>query len=208
MRLMDRDLVILREINRWRFCLGRHIRFLVGFSGERACDRRLKILCEAGYILKKKVLYGVPSLYTLTRKGRVILSTSLKADKIRLETLTHDITVLDAVIFIIDKYKLSLDDIKTEKELHSEDGFGTRKHVPDFVFKYNDKNVCVEVELTGKAKDKFLKNLKNNYLKYDNQIWVIPIKETRNRSMIEKSGYTDIKIIDCEVIKNYIKSGK
>jgi len=44
MNIVERDYMILRELDRWRFCLGRHIKMLTGFEGVRACDRRLKKL--------------------------------------------------------------------------------------------------------------------------------------------------------------------
>jgi hypothetical protein len=206
MKLMERDYLILCELKRWGFCLGRHVRFLTNFNGTRACDRRLKILCEAGYIMKKKVLYGVPSLYTITGRGCLLLGASPKKSQIRLENIAHDITVLDMVIFIMDTYNLSLSDIKSEKQLHGEDGFSLRKHRPDFVFRYREKNICVEVELTAKAKDKLLKNLKNNYLEYESQIWLLSASDSKNRNIIENSGISDIKIINCEVVTNYIKT--
>jgi len=42
MRLVDRDKKIIKEIDRWRVCQGRHIKELAGFDGQRACDRRLR----------------------------------------------------------------------------------------------------------------------------------------------------------------------
>lgn len=53
-RIVDRDRLIIREIDRWRVCLGRHIKELAGFTGQRACDRRLRKLINAGYIKKKE----------------------------------------------------------------------------------------------------------------------------------------------------------
>ena len=98
MRLQERDYSILQEIERWRFCLSRHIKCLAAFSGQRACDRRLKLLIEAGYIQHKKILYGIPSLYYLTHKGKVLIHANKRQDKIKIEQITHDITVLDTVI--------------------------------------------------------------------------------------------------------------
>ena len=63
MRVEERDMLILREVERWRVCGSRHIKFLAGFTGQRATDRRLKILIEAEYLERKKYLYGVPSIY-------------------------------------------------------------------------------------------------------------------------------------------------
>lgn len=60
MRLENRDFQILNEVYRFRFCLGRHIKVLCDFTSARARDRRLKILLEAGYLERRKILYGIP----------------------------------------------------------------------------------------------------------------------------------------------------
>ena len=90
--------------------------------------------------------------------------------KIRIEQLVHDIAVLDTAIFFNKRYGIDLETVKTEIELHRQDGFGVRKHRPDFVFTKDDKSICVEVELTLKARDRFERNMKDNFLKYDLQI--------------------------------------
>jgi hypothetical protein len=43
-KLVNRDYQIFREIDRWRVVLGRHITALAGFTGQKACDRRLRKL--------------------------------------------------------------------------------------------------------------------------------------------------------------------
>ena len=47
-RLVERDYRIFREAERWRVVLGRHLAELAGFTGLKACQRRLKKLIEAG----------------------------------------------------------------------------------------------------------------------------------------------------------------
>lgn len=152
MRVTKRDELILQEIDRWRACGGRHIRFLAGFSGQRATDRRLRILMDAEYIERKKYLYGVPGIYFLTTKGKSLIQATARPEKVKVEQIVHDMTVLDTAIYFMHKQKLTLDDITTEKQLHQQDGFGVRKHRPDFVFQKDDETNCVEVELTLKAK--------------------------------------------------------
>jgi len=129
-------------------------------------------LIDAGYLLRKKYLYGVAYLYTLTHKGRILLGANKREDKIRVDRITHDIFVLDAVIYYIRKHSLSLEKIESEKELHIKDGFGTRKHHPDFVFEVGGKKFAVEVELCPKAKDRLEKNVRDNYLNFDGQVWI------------------------------------
>jgi len=74
-RLVDRDYIIFREIDRWRVSLGRHICVVAGFTGQRACDRRLRKLIDAGYLERKKILYGLPGIYTNTNQAKLITQT-------------------------------------------------------------------------------------------------------------------------------------
>ena len=186
---------ILRLIYRFKFCLGRHIKTLAQFSGTRAADRRLKALVEAGYLNRKKYLYGIPYLYTVAHKGRVLIGANKRENKIRLEQISHDIYVLEALIFFKEKYALALSDIESERELHIKEGFGTRKHQPDFIFSYQGKKYAIEIELTAKAKANFEKNVRDNYLNYDAQIWITD--DTKVFSMLQalNNNYSNIEII-------------
>jgi len=151
---MERDRKIIRQIDRWRVCQGRHIRELAGFGGQRACDRRLRKLIEAGYIRREKILYGVAGIYKNTSSAtRIMEERVLPQSKVRVEQILHDIAVLDAAIYFNKKHGIEFADMKTEIELHRLDGFGVRKHRPDFVFTDNDnKLTCVEVEFSLKSR--------------------------------------------------------
>ena len=61
----------------------------------------ITILLEAGYITRKKYLYGVPSLYALSHKGKVLLGLSPRQEKIRIDQIAHDIAVIDTAIFFM-----------------------------------------------------------------------------------------------------------
>lgn len=204
-RLVDRDERILREIDRWRVCQGRHIRELAGFSGQRACDRRLRKLMEAGYIKREKVLYGVAGIYRVTAKASKIIAGGLPSvnHKIRPEQITHDIAVLDSTIFYSKKFEISFDKITSEIQLHRLDGFGIRKHRPDFIFTKDGKVTCVEIELTLKAKDRLERNIKENFLTYDKQVWVVPSFNTKIAKTLEKykTEYPNIELIELDEIK-------
>ena len=133
MNLTERDYGIFREIDRWRFCLGRHIKVLAGFSGQRACDRRLRTLIEAGFLERKKVIYGVPSIYSLTYKAKMLIGANKRQDKIRLDNIAHDIAVLDVAIFFITKFNIPLKDIITEKHCFPARRFLSRCLIPYFL---------------------------------------------------------------------------
>lgn len=206
MRLTERDELILREIDRWRACGGRHIRFLAGFSGQRATDRRLRILMDSEYLERKKYLYGVPSIYFLTPKGKSLIQATARPEKVKVEQIVHDMTVLDTAIYFMYKQGLALDDITTEKQLHQIDGFGVRKHRPDFVFQKDDETNCVEVELTLKAKNRLLNIIKDNFMEYDVQNWIVPDSQLRIRQILEDSQryYTNIHMISLQEVTGYV----
>lgn len=208
--MTERDELILREIDRWRACGSRHIRFLAGFSGQRATDRRLKILMEAEYIERRKYLYGVPSIYFLTAKGKSLIQVGTGTEKVKVEQIVHDRTVLDTAIYFIQKEDFSLHDITTEKQLHQLDGFGVRRHRPDFIFTKDELTYCVEVELTQKAKTRLMNIIKDNFMEYDTQIWIVPDSQTAILQTLTDSQryYTNIQVHSLQKIIDYMNQLK
>lgn len=206
MRLTERDELILREVDRWRVCGSRHIRFLAGFSGQRATDRRLKILIEAGYLERKKFLYGVPSIYFLTAKGKSLIQAGTRLEKVKVEQIVHDMTVLDTAIYFMHKKGLSLQSITTEKQLHQLDGFGIRRHRPDFIFQQDNLTYCVEVELSQKTKNRLLNIIKDNYMEYDTQIWIVPDSQSVILQILKdsKQYYDNIQARSLQKINDYM----
>lgn len=205
-RVTERDELILREVERWRACGSRHIRFLASFSGQRATDRRLKILIDNGYLNRKKFLYGVPSIYFLTSKSKKFIQATNRTEKVKVEQIVHDMNVLDTAIYFMYKYKIKLDEITTEKQLHQLDGFGVRKHRPDFIFKKDNETNCVEIELNLKAKSRFLNIIKNNFMEYDIQNWVVPNTQSSIYQILNdsKKYYSNIKIYSLQEVLNYV----
>ena len=156
MELRERDFKVFREVERWRVCLGRHIQFLAGFSSPRTCDRRLRGLVEVGLLSRHLVMYGVPNVYQLTRKSKTLIGANQRQEQIRLDQIRHDVTTLDMAICFMKFLGLAPAEIRTDKQLHQEDGFGTRTHQPDFIFIQDGKTYCVEVELSIKSKARLL----------------------------------------------------
>ena len=203
LELQERDFEILRLVHRFRFCLGRHIRVLCKFTGERASDRRLRALIDAGYLKREKYLYGIPYMYTLSHKGRILLGVNKREDRIRVDRITHDIYILEAIVYFVLKYGVSIADIESEKELHIKDGFGIRKHQPDFVVSSNGKCIAVEVELNPKPKDRMEENIRENYMKYDRQIWITNNSKVKSLLKIFSGEYSNIEALALEDILAY-----
>jgi len=203
--LVDRDNKIMKEIDRWRVCQGKHIRELAGFDGQRACDRRLRKLIDAGYVRREKILYGVAGIYRVTAKASRVVAGGLPSvnHKIRVEQITHDIAVLDTAIFWNKKHDVEFREMQTEIELHRLSGFGKRKHRPDFIYTKDGKTVCVEVELALKARDRFETNILSNFQNYDTQIWVVPSLNTKIAKILEqnKTACPNIEILELSEIQ-------
>lgn len=187
-----------------------HKQLLAGFSGQRATDRRLKILIDAGYIERKKYLYGVPYLYFLTAKGKSLIQAGTRPERIKIEQIVHDRTVLETAIYFMQKENLSLQNITTEKQLYQLDGFGIRKHRPDFIFTKDKLKHCVEVELTKKAKNRLLNIIKDNFMEYDTQIWIVPDSQPAILQTLTNSQryYTNIQLYSLQKITDYLKKLK
>jgi len=207
MVLTQRDVDIITSIQRWRALLSRQIKVLCGFSGQRACDRRLKKLIEAGYIERKHFIYGIPRLYFVTRKAVKLLDLEYYTPNIRIEQITHDIAVIDTAIYLINNEGVEKSSITTEREMKHKAGFGNPKHFPDFIyFTKENKTFCVEVELSAKKPTTLERNIKNNYKVYDVQRWFIPSDRQKVidnvKALGEKYG---VKIEPLEKVVLYVK---
>jgi hypothetical protein len=204
MIIQKRDYEIFKEVYRWRCILGRHIKQLCGFKNTRTCDIRLKKLILGKYLQREKILYGTPSIYTLGHSARILTGVNKNKEHIRIDQIKHDITVLDVACAVMKKSKLKTSQITTDKELHSLDGFGVRKHRPDFVVKNKTGMTAMEIELTPKALDRLEKNVKDNYLNYASQQWFIPKDQKKIHKMLTdlKKKYDNMKIYVLEEVIN------
>ena len=79
--------------------------------------------------------------------------------------------MLDACFYYISKYGLTIGEIESEKEAHAKFGFGSRCHQPDLTVMLYGMKHAVEIELTPKSKERTGKNIKDNYMNYDAQVW-------------------------------------
>ena len=183
---------------------------MAGFDGQRACDRRLKILIEAGYVDRKKILYGVPSVYYLTHKGKMLIGASKRPDKIQIDKVPHDIAVVETAIYFMLKNGVLPEEITTEKQINSKTGFAERKHNPDFIIEKEGIKYCVEVELSVKAKDRFEKIVEENYLEYGTQYWIVAKSGIKIQNMLKKliPKYHNIEIINLEGVQKFVREYK
>lgn len=206
--LMPRDIAILKAVSKYKFCLGRQIRLIGGFSGEAACDRRLKKLIDYGFLERKRVLYGLPGIYFLGSKSRNIPEVKYYKYSLNAGELNHDLSVVDTMLYFCYNHGLSSDDFISESQLHAIDGFSRRKHRPDLVFLKDGKKYCIEVEFSEKGKDRFNKIINDNFRAYDGQYWIVPREEYKIIGLIEQAKLPKVSIIPWEVVKDDIDKRK
>lgn len=200
--LTERDRFIIKEISRFRGCLGKQIIKLANFGSRRSCDQRLKNLIDNGYLERKRYVYGIAGVYRITNKSKKVLGIDLPISTIRLEQLEHDLLVVDVYLYLKNKLNLSDNDFLTEKEFRHRQGFNSRTHIPDLIYRHNNKFYCVEVELSLKAKSRLEKNINKNYVSFSGQKWFIRHSNNRLYSWLKDFSliYPDIEIISIEVI--------
>jgi hypothetical protein len=202
--LTERDERIIREVARWRGCLGRQLKIIGGFGGTRATDRRLKKLTDEKLLTRKNYVYGLAGIYQATRKAQKLYGLDTFLGTVRLDQAIHDMAVVDVYLFFKEKLSLSAESFTSEKEIRHKEGFTTRTHAPDFLYEYKGEIFCVEIELSQKAKERLEKNIADNYIKYTGQKWVVPKNNKRVLIWLEefKEKYPNVEIIDMEVINN------
>lgn len=200
MKLVSRDLRILWEVERWRFSLARQIMAFTDFQSKSALYRRLKLLVDNGYLKKKRYIYGIPALYNITPLGYKALAQPVKNITVSLGTIEHELAVIDTYLFLKDKYHLNYNDFKSERQLRIE--YAKAKHYPDIVFSLKDNLYCVEIEFSLKNATLLERNIKENYLNYEKQLWIIKKEHTRLFKLLDKfkTEYPNIEIILCEEI--------
>mgnify|MGYP000952380699 CR=1 FL=1 len=207
-RLTERDFRILKMTQCWKYLLSRQIRVLCGFTGQRACDRRLKKLIEAGYLERKHFIYGVPYLYFITKQAVKIFNLEYYTPSIRIAQIAHDITVVDTIIYLLKNENIDSASIVTERDLKHKAGFGkANRHFPDFEFTKDERKCCVEIELSEKTRTTLAKNILNNFKEYDAQYWYIPSDKSRIIANVKSEGQKyGVKIIDLERVIEYVRN--
>ena len=199
MELMERDKLVLKEVGRWYFMLGRHIKAFCGFPTTNITDRRLRILLDQNYLKREKILYGVPYLYFLTHKSKKLMGYNTRSGSIKVDKIKHDIVALDTVDYFVNTLKVKLEDIVTERQLLMSDGFGSKKHHPDYIFNVNNESYAVEIELTPKAKKRLENNVIENFQNYDRQLWIVE-RNSKVEGMLKGLDYYNITILYLDLV--------
>jgi DNA-binding PadR family transcriptional regulator len=152
MILQDRDLEILKFINKFGYVGLDHIREFYNFSQSRVYQI-LGRLVKNDYIDKKRVIADQASIYWLKTKGADLLNTN-RINKVSLQNIEHNLIVLNVYLELM-KQDPNLA-IKSDRELRQGKGFGYTGHIPDLEIQTEEqngrKNIAIEVEISRKDK--------------------------------------------------------
>ena len=181
MRITERDKKIITFISRHKFATVKQVSQYMEM-GTKAGYRRLRKLAENYYLQYKRIFYGKPGVYLVTKKGRDVAKCEVGTQKsISLGTYHHDLKVNDmAVCFDKQGYE-----VITEKEIiakvRREIGqIGKQERVPDIILQNGSgEKIAVELEIAQKGKNR-IKKIVNYYIrqrKYD-QVWIYCQKDS------------------------------
>lgn len=187
-RLTNRDLNVLKTLNKLRVLDIVTIYQLCGFTRYNKCADRLSILVKEGYVISKTYNGSVKKYFTLTQKGMNILypreERITKNDKkyiyqkkppvIKVSTINHELMVAKVLLQLLkSNHELTIDDFKSDREMMMSLDYNSRvkeQHQCDlYCEKYKAK---IEVELSVKKKNELIKNFYlngNNYV----QVWIV-----------------------------------
>jgi len=157
--LQERDLKILEFLAKFGVANEKHLMNLVGIKEEAMSNytRIIRRLIVSGYVEKQRLIAGQYAYILLGPRGEALLSTKRMKNLI-LNTLRHDMLVLDVYFDIMSKNPDYT--VMSERELRIATGLkvGDKKKVPDLLI--NEK-IAVEVELTEKSNARLVEIISN-----------------------------------------------
>ena len=147
--LQARDLKILEFLAKFGVANERHIRQLIGLDEESMSNyiRIIRKLTLADYVEKQRLIAGEYAYLLLGERGASLLGTR-RVKNLVLNTLRHDMLVLDVYFDIMAKNPDA--QVMSERELRIETGFkvGAKKKLPDLLV---DGKIAIEMELSEKS---------------------------------------------------------
>lgn len=195
MRLMKRDIEILKFINACGYCLMPQIE--KRFSLKHPLGYRLvKRLLHADLVRYKQMHHGAYGMYFLSPIGAQYTGLP-PLDKISVANYEHQMALTDVYIRLLQRYPVA--SLITERHLKHDkfyDGVGKSGHVSDGLLVFPDqKQVAIEVELHLKGKPRLERIMRNYALQFViKEVWYFcpPNLITALSSILEKMPFIKI----------------
>lgn len=220
MRITERDILVLKALDKFRVLNISLIQNLCSFTSYKKCTRRMAILLENGYLKYFQETVSSKRYYQLTQKAMNFLygreekrsshgTTYIrqkKPPKFRKNTLDHEIVIANVLCYILNlksNCELSMFDFLTERDLQMRKEYDRQRkeHLCDLLCeKYRIK---IEVELTMKNKKDLLLNFYSNSANYV-QLWIVGNNQIYNRikQLQEENSKFCVYIIKLNELEN------
>lgn len=190
--LTDRDLEIVRLVNRFGYLTAEQVARAFAMH-PRVAYRRLRRLVEARCLVRRSLFPGQAGVYLATRRGTELAGSLLGPARLRLQTIEHDLKVVDVALALLARHKGTW--WITERELRREAGqrfgIGNGEKPPDGVLVLADgSRVAVEVENCRKSRRRLEERMRGYARKTEyKQVWFIicgrrqaePVREIARR---------------------------
>lgn len=177
--LNERDLSVFRFLSKYRVAKRMAVMSGCGFANMENAHRRMKKLCNYGYLKAHKMYYECPYVYTVTAKGLREIEDKGKPYKPSPATVLHYVGVADCAAWLAGKYGLDpVRDFYSDKDFyHNEEVIDQYQlqtsHKPDLIFIHRETTYFVEYERTRKRRKLIMENILMNHLSGVKQIWVL-----------------------------------
>lgn len=164
MHITERDIELLREINRLGFVDIDYISQWFQWQPKLAY-RRCRKLIEQNYLQHEWIFYAEPGVYRVTQQGVLMSQDHLPAlRKINVATYRHHLKVAKLSLRLSAQHGGAF---ITERDLRHQlgiNGLNDKQHVPDGILVLKDERIAIEVELTVKSEAR-LKKIIQHYRK-------------------------------------------
>ncbi len=150
-KITERDLHILRVINRFGFVDARFVSLYFNWH-KKLAYRRLNKLLKNNFLEYEWIFQGLPGVYRVTRGGAELSQDHLQPiRKINLATYEHQIQVMNLSLQLLNEYG---GEFVSERDLRHHLGINmnnSKVHVPDGALILGDERIAIEVELSVKS---------------------------------------------------------
>jgi len=162
-RLMQRDLELMRWINDCGFVTTDQIRRRLSVGRSTAYDRVYKLV-QRKMLLHESVFHHQPGVYRVTAEGvRVCGSPLPSLRRLAIGSFKHDLQVIDLNLSLCERWG---GQFVTERQLRhkaGQKGVGNNGHLNDGLLILPDKRVAIEVELSAKGKSRLARIFEHHY---------------------------------------------
>jgi len=163
MRIMQRDLELMRWANDCGFVTTEQIRRRLAVARSTAYERVYKLV-QRRLLIHERVFHHQPGVYRVTAEGvRVCESPLSSLRRLSIGSFQHDLQVIDLSLSLYERWG---GQFVTERQLRHQSGrhgVGNAGHLNDGLLVLPDKCVAIEVELSAKGKSRLERIFEHHY---------------------------------------------